>query len=103
VSHNRPAEQVKQSVDRSFDDLFKTIAGSPVQLLNEQRSWQGNTMTFSLTAKVGFMSAPIKGTVEVTDRDVIIDADLGILERLLPVEKISESVSTRVKGLLSHS
>jgi hypothetical protein len=102
VSHERPVEQVKQSVDRSFDDLFKSIAGTPVQLLNEQRTWQGDTMSFSLTAKVGFMNAPIKGSIEVTDHEVIINADLGILERLLPTEKLTENVTTRVKGLLNR-
>jgi len=28
---------------------------------------------------MGLLSTPIKGTVEVTDRDLTIDADLGIL------------------------
>ena len=40
-------------------------------------------MTFSLTAKMGFMNAPIKGTVVVTDKDLTIDADLGFLENLI--------------------
>jgi hypothetical protein len=40
-------------------------------------------MTFALTAKMGFMSTPIKGTVEVTDSDVIVDADLGMLGRFV--------------------
>jgi hypothetical protein len=99
VSHNRPKEEVMQSVDRSFNDLFQGIGG-PVKLVEERRSWQGNTLTFSLTAKMGWISTPIQGTVEVTDRDITIDADLGLLERLIPAKTAREAISSRVRGLL---
>jgi hypothetical protein len=49
---------------------------------------------------MGLLSAPIKGTVEVTDRDVTIDADLGLLERLLG-GGMRKAVEGRVKGLLT--
>ena len=99
VSHNKPKEEIIQAVDRSFTTLFQGT-GLPVQLVDQQRSWQGSTMTFSLTAKMGFISTPIKGTVEVTDRDITIDADLGVLERFIPTERARDLVSTRVRGLL---
>ena len=79
VSHSRSKEEVVRTVDRSFDDLFQGV-GLPVRLTQQQKSWQGATLTFSLTAKMGLLSTPIKGTVEVTDRDLTIDADLGILQ-----------------------
>jgi hypothetical protein len=63
VSHNRSKEEVMQSVDRSFNDLFQGIAIIPVQLVQEHKSWQGSTLTFALTAKMGLISTPIKGTV----------------------------------------
>ena len=34
-------------------------------------------MDFSFDAKVGIVSTPIKGFVDVTDKDVTVDADLG--------------------------
>jgi hypothetical protein len=71
-----------------------------VQLVQEHRSWQGSTLTFALTAKMGFMSTPIKGTVDVTDRDLTIDVDLGILERMIPAKKAQEMITDRVRGLL---
>jgi len=58
-------------------------------------------MTFSLTAKMGMLRNPIRGTVEVTDQDVTIDADLGILGRLFPEEKFRTAVESRVRGLLA--
>jgi hypothetical protein len=101
VAHNRTKEEVIQSVDRSFDDLFQGPGLSQIKIADQQRSWQGNTLNFSLTAKMGFFSTPIKGTVEVTDKDIIIDADLGMLERLIPEAKAREMLSSRIKGLLN--
>lgn len=100
VSHERPVEEVKQAIDRSFDDVFKAAVNMPIELLQEQRSWQGNTLAFSLVAKMGFMSSPIKGTIAVTAQDLTIDVDLGMLEHLLPTEKVRDAVSNKVKGLL---
>jgi hypothetical protein len=57
-------------------------------------------MNFSLTAKMGFMTAPIRGTVLVTDKDVTIDADLGFLENLI-TPKVKTQLESRVRGLLT--
>jgi hypothetical protein len=100
VSHNKSKDQIIQVVDRSFDDLFKGTPLIPVQVTNEKRQWQGNILVFSFNASMGLLSAPIKGTVEVTDRDVTIDADLGLLERLLG-GGMRKAVEGRVKGLLT--
>jgi hypothetical protein len=90
-----------KSVDRSFNELFQGVGLPQLKLLDARRSWQGNTLTFSLTAKMGWISTPIKGTVEVTDQDLTIDADLGLLERLIPAAKAREMVSSRIRGLLN--
>jgi hypothetical protein len=99
VSHNKPKQEIVQAVDRSFTDLFQGT-DIPLKIVNPQKSWTGSTMNFSLTAKVGFLSTPIKGSVEVTDREVIVDADLGILERMIPQDKARDLLSTKVRGLL---
>jgi Putative polyhydroxyalkanoic acid system protein (PHA_gran_rgn) len=100
VSHSQSKEQVIRSIDRSFDDVFRGIAIIPVRLVETRKTWQGSRLIFSLAAKVGFVSTPIKGTVEVTDRDVVVDVDLGLLERLIPATKARESISNGVRGLL---
>jgi hypothetical protein len=73
----------------------------PIQFVSERKSWQGSTLTFSLAAKMGLLSAPVKGTIEVTDRDLTIDLDLGLLGRLIPATKAREAISSRVRGLLT--
>ena len=101
VSHNRRKEEIVQSLDRSFDDLFKGFGTVPIQIVNESRKWTGSRMDFSFDAKVGLMSTPIKGFVDVTDKDVTIDADLGWLERLFPAKQTQAAFAARVKGLLT--
>ena len=101
VSHHKPKEEIKQAVDRSFDDLFRGIGTVPIRLVNEQRNWSGSTLSFSLTAKMGFVSTPIKGTIEITDREVIIDADLGLFEKLISASGARTALEGKVRGLLT--
>jgi hypothetical protein len=100
IPHNKPKDEVIRAVDLSFDDLFRGSGFIPLQIANERRQWQGSTLTFSFSAKLGLLSAPIKGFVEVTDRDLTIDADLGLLERLLGVKQTRNAIESRVRGLL---
>jgi hypothetical protein len=73
----------------------------PVQFVSEQRRWRGSTLSFAISAKMGIISTPIKGTIEVTERELTIDVDLGLLERLIPHAKTREAISSRVRGLLT--
>lgn len=100
VSHTQSKQEVMRSVDRSFDDLFRNLGVVPLQFVEEKRSWQGSTLVFAITAKMGPLSTPMKGTIEVTDRDLTIDVDLGLFERLISPSKTREALTSRVRGLL---
>jgi len=100
ISHNRSKAEIIESVDRSFNEMVQGVEGLPVRLVVQQKSWQGPTLSFSLTAKLGLLSTPIKGTVEVTDQDVTVDADLGLLNRLVPEKTARDVIGNRIKGLL---
>jgi hypothetical protein len=101
ISHTKSKEEIMRSVDRSLDDMFRGIGMIPIQFVDERRSWQGSTLTFSLSAKMGLLITPIKGIIEVTDRDLTIDVDLGLIGRLIPATKAHESISSRIRGLLT--
>jgi hypothetical protein len=101
VSHNRRKEEIVRSVDRSFDDLFKGLGNVPIQIVNESRKWTGSRMDFSFDAKMGIVSTPIKGFIDVTDENVTVDADLGWLEKLFPAKQTQAALEGRVKGLLT--
>ena len=100
ISHNRPKAEVIEEVDHSFNQIFRGIAGLPVQLTVQESKWQNSVLIFALTAKWGLISTPIKGTVTVTDRDITVDADLGLLNRFVSDKAAAAVLGSRVKGLL---
>lgn len=101
IAHKKSQAQMIQIVDRAVDDAFKGLVQGPVSIVDQQKSWQGPIMTFSLMAKMGFIKNPINGTVEVTDHDVTVDADIGMLSKLIPPEKVQSALETRLRGLLA--
>ena len=101
VSHSRSKEEAIRAIDRSFDELFRGIGILPLEVVDPHRSWQGQTLNFSFTAKMGVLHTPIKGTIEVRDHDLTIDVDLGLLEKLLPSKQTQTALEGRVKGLLT--
>jgi len=101
IAHKRSKAEIMQTIDRSFDELSRPNAGLPVQLAVVQKSWQGSVMNFELAAKMAMLSTPITGTVEVTDTDVIINADLGMLNRFVSDEMAADMFGKRFKGLLN--
>jgi hypothetical protein len=101
IAHNRSKAEVIQTIDRSFDEMSRPNAGIPVQLAVKSKSWQGSVLNFELSAKMAMLSTPITGTVEVTDTDVIINADLGMLNRFVSDETAAEMFGKRFKGLLN--
>jgi hypothetical protein len=100
ISHDLTKAEVVEAIDRSFNDVFQAAAGLPVRLVMQKRSWQGSVLSFALTAKMGLISTPIVGTVEVTDHDLTIDVDLGLLNRLVSEKTAREVIGSRIKGLL---
>jgi Putative polyhydroxyalkanoic acid system protein (PHA_gran_rgn) len=100
ISHDRAKAEVIEAVDRSFNEMFQGAAGLPVRLVVEKKSWQASVLSFALTAKMGLLSTPIKGTVEVTDHDITLEVDLGLLNRLVSEKAAREVIGNRIKGLL---
>jgi hypothetical protein len=101
ISHNRSKAGMIASIDRSFDQLLRGEADLPISLAVTEKSWKGSILSFMLRAKMGLLSTPIKGTVEVTDHDIIVDADLGLVNLILPENAVREVLGERIKGLLN--
>ncbi len=101
ISHNKTEQQVKDAVDHSMTQLFSGFGSGMLELTDVHREWHGNTMLFSMTAKMGFIKTPIKGSVDVHEKDVTIDVDLGLLDKLIPQETVRAGIEGRVRGLLT--
>ncbi|HEY7338135.1 MAG TPA: polyhydroxyalkanoic acid system family protein [Bryobacteraceae bacterium] len=101
IPHSKNKAEVIQAVDRAMQDVFQSMAIPPLTISHPQKTWNGPVMTFSLVAQMGFLRNTICGTVEVTDRDFTIDADLGLLNRVFPEQKVRTMIESRVRGLLT--
>jgi hypothetical protein len=100
IAHKKNVPQAIEVADRAVDEVFKGLPLGCVEIVGQQKQWIGAVMTFGLTAKLGFIKYPVRGTVEVTDRQWIVDVDLMMFGRLLP-NKAQQLIETRWRGLLS--
>ena len=101
VAHHTTVEKAIAIVDRSANDLFEGVGGGAVQLVERKKDWNGPVMDFSLTARVGFISLPISGTVVVDDVNVTVDCELPALAKnFVGEDKIRGSIERKVRGML---
>jgi len=100
ISYDRPKSEIIEAVDRSFNELFNSSAQLPVKITVQEKTWRGSILNFAIIAKWGLLTTPIKGTVEVTDHAVTVDADLGLFNRFISENTARTVLTDRVKGLL---
>ena len=102
ISHDKGKKEAMRIIDQTADEFIKGMATGPVKVTNQSKSWNGSTMDFGFTGKMGIFSSPIKGKIDVTETEVIIDVELpGMLKNFLPEEKVRAEVQNRVRGLLA--
>lgn len=102
VPHRTTPEKAIETIDQSWNRLFEGIGGSPVQLSDQKKSWTGRTMTFSVTARVGFIALPVSGTVSVDDVNVTVQCELpAIVNKFIGEEKIRAGLEGKMRGMLS--
>ena len=98
ISHTKTVEQAMQVADGSIDRVFDGLP--PIQVVDRRKRWTGQMMEFGFKAKLGLLTYPINGRVEVSDRQFAIDIELGWLANCLPQGK-TEEIETRVRGLIA--
>jgi hypothetical protein len=102
VSHRKTQQEVVSIVDRTADELFAGSPGTPIQIVDPQKSWNGSVMDFSFTGKMGFFSTQLKGKVEVLPELVAVEIDLPeFLKKFMPEEKVRTAVEGRMRKLLN--
>ena len=101
IAHSKGQQQMIQIVDRAFDDAFRAAVPGPITIGGQQKVWEGSVMKFSLIARMGFIRNPMSGTVEATERDVTIDADLGMFGNLIPAREVRTNLEARFRKLLA--
>jgi hypothetical protein len=100
IGHQKSVVQAIEAADQAVDQVFKGLPMGCVEIVGQQKEWTGPVMTFGLTAKLGLLKYPLRGTVEVTNRQWIVDVDLLMFGKLLP-NRAERLIEARWRGLLS--
>jgi hypothetical protein len=100
IPHSRPKQEVKAAVERSIVQVFAGFNVGPIEFVNQRKQWSGDTMIFSLTAKLGFLQTPLNGSALVTDSELILDVDLGLFGKLISEETARTQITGRTMALL---
>ncbi len=104
IPNTKSVEESKRIVERSTEDLFRSAAGGLIKVTDIQKSWNGDTMSFSLVAGVAFLTTKIQGTAAVTEKEVTIDVVIPEeFRRFIQEDKIKTGIESRVRGLLASS
>ena len=102
VPHHTTVEKAMATVDRSSNDLFDIAGSSMVELADKKKSWNGRLMDFSLTARLGFISVPISGTVAVDDVNVTMQCELPkLVNQFIGEDKVRAGIEQKVRGMLT--
>lgn len=102
IAHNKGRQEAINLVEKAADQFLRTPPPPPLQIEDARRSWNGDTMDFSLTGRMSVLRVPIQGKVMVTEKDVIIECELpGMLTKLIPEETIRHTIEQRTRGLLN--
>ena len=101
VPHRKSIQEAKAVVERSIDQMFSGLAVGPLELTDRKKHWSGETIVFSFTAKIGFLKTPIHGSAFVSQTEVTLDVDLGILNKLIPEDAAKSRIEGQVRALLT--
>jgi len=97
IAHQLGKEGAMQVIDRCLDRLLGGF-GSNIQIVDQKTSWNGSNMEFSFTGKVGYISVPLAGTIDVNDANVIVDMELPpMVKSFIGEEKIHRIVETNIR------
>jgi len=100
VSHKTSKEEVRRAVEQAVDQLFRDMPPGLIQIADQRKQWDGDTLRFWLTAKMGIVRNPIAGLITVTERDLTVDVDLGMLNLLFPEQKVRKTIEDSLRGKL---
>jgi hypothetical protein len=100
ISHKLGRNEAVRRVTSAADTILRPDLPGPVRLSEVTKSWTGDKLNFSLNAVMGPVRVPIVGYIEVRDAEITVDADLGILNNLIPEGNFKTGLETKLRGLL---
>lgn len=101
VEHGLGQEAVKPVMDKALGNILGGLGGSSIEIVDKKSAWDGSTMRYSFTGKVGYIAIPLAGTIDVAEKCVTVTMDLPpMVKTFIGEEKIQRSIEKNVRELL---
>ena len=100
--HALGRQEAISRLDHLLDALVKDPPGG-AEISNIVKEWDDNRMRFSFTASKGGFGTTIRGTLDVTDDRVVVDADLpALVKAVLGEARVQQAVSGGLRDVLGQ-
>jgi len=100
VPHHRTRKEAIALI-AADDELFEGAAGGSVEIVDQKREWRGSFMEYSFVGRVGFISVPVSGTLEVDDVNVTVTSELPAMVRnFVGEEKVAAAIEKQLRQVL---
>ena len=101
VPHYSTQAVVIRRLDEGSDKLLGGGIKN-VEIVDQQKTWDGSVMSFSFTGKLGYISVPLAGTFSVDEKNVTLDCELPpLVKNFLGEEKFRNLMEENVRGIVA--
>ena len=102
VTHSKPKQQVVEILDQPLSVLFAGAVDG-LEIVDERRTWTDTTMAFSFTGRVGFISIPLSGAMDVQETLVVVDVELPpMVKMFIGEEKVRAGLEKEILTLMAR-
>jgi len=103
VSHSREKQTVAGILDQPLKVLFAQAVNG-LEIADERRVWTDFTMAFSFIGRVGFISLPVSGEMEIVEEAVIVTVELPpVVKMLVGEDRIRAGLQKEILALITRS
>ena len=100
IAHGMTKEKAIPAMHDGLKRMVVAVAG-PVSVTDPQKRWHGSVMHFSFRGRLGFLSLPLRGTIEVDHVNVIVDMEQpGITKAMISERTLRGLIHGSVTDLL---
>jgi len=100
--HSLGKAEASRRIDSKIEEAMRQGPPAGIAVADFSKTWSGDTLRISFTAKKGFFGVNIAGVVQVTDDLVTMDAELpGLLTAFVSEEKIRGDIQKQLGQMLT--
>lgn len=101
--HNSDQAAAVAKIDGFLEKMMTRPLPAGVKLKKAEKSWNGGRMTFTARFSKGILGATIDGTVDVTDREVIMDSQVpALLRAFVSEDQIAKVINEQFDDLFGR-